>query len=79
VQTLETRQGMKVGCLEEIAHRKGFIDEDEVIALAKPLEKGGYGYGSHRTCRAFPIPQEYDRNDPRVEANSRCHLDLKFV
>ncbi len=43
VQTLETRQGMKVGCLEEIAFRKGFIDEDEVIALAKPLEKSGYG------------------------------------
>jgi glucose-1-phosphate thymidylyltransferase len=43
VQTLETRQGMKVGCLEEIAFRMGFIDEDEVIALAKPLEKSGYG------------------------------------
>jgi glucose-1-phosphate thymidylyltransferase len=43
VQTLETRQGMKVACLEEIAFRQGFIDQDEVIALAKPLEKSGYG------------------------------------
>ena len=43
VQTLETRQGMKVACLEEIAFRQGFIDRDEVIALAKPLEKSGYG------------------------------------
>jgi glucose-1-phosphate thymidylyltransferase len=43
VQTLETRQGMKVACLEEIAFRQGFIDQDQVIALAKPLEKSGYG------------------------------------
>src|SRR5207302_1258009 len=43
VQTLETRQGMKVACLEEIAFRQGFIDRDEVIALAKPSEKSGYG------------------------------------
>lgn len=43
VQTLEARQGMKVACLEEIAFRQGFIDRDEVIALAKPLEKSGYG------------------------------------
>jgi glucose-1-phosphate thymidylyltransferase len=43
VQTLETRQGMKVACLEEIAFRYGFIDRDKVIALAKPLEKSGYG------------------------------------
>ncbi len=43
VGTLETRQGMKVACLEEVAFRQGFIDRDEVIALAKPLEKSGYG------------------------------------
>jgi len=43
VQTLETRQGMKVACLEEIAFRLGFIDRDQVMALAKSLEKSGYG------------------------------------
>jgi glucose-1-phosphate thymidylyltransferase len=43
VQTLETRQGMKVACLEEIAFRQGFIDRQQVIDLAKPLEKSGYG------------------------------------
>jgi glucose-1-phosphate thymidylyltransferase len=43
VQTLEMRQGMKVACLEEIAFRQGFIDRDSVMALAKPLEKSGYG------------------------------------
>jgi glucose-1-phosphate thymidylyltransferase len=43
VQTLETRQGMKVACLEEIAFRRGFIDRDQVLILAKSLEKSGYG------------------------------------
>jgi glucose-1-phosphate thymidylyltransferase len=43
VQTLEKRQGMKVACLEEIAFRLGFIDRDQVMALAKSLEKSGYG------------------------------------
>jgi glucose-1-phosphate thymidylyltransferase len=43
VQTLETRQGMKVACLEEIAFRQGFIDRAQVIALAGSLEKSGYG------------------------------------
>jgi len=43
VQTLETRQGMKVACLEEIAFRQGFIDRDQLMNLAKPLEKSGYG------------------------------------
>jgi dTDP-glucose pyrophosphorylase len=43
VQTLETRQGMKVACLEEIAFRRGFIDREQVMVLAKSLEKSGYG------------------------------------
>ncbi|MBN9600192.1 MAG: glucose-1-phosphate thymidylyltransferase RfbA [Afipia sp.] len=43
VQTLEMRQGMKVACLEEIAFRKGFIDRGQLLGLAKPLEKSGYG------------------------------------
>jgi glucose-1-phosphate thymidylyltransferase len=43
VQTLEMRQGMKVACLEEIAYRLGFIDRDQVLVLAKSLEKSGYG------------------------------------
>ena len=43
VQTLETRQGMKVACLEEIAYRQGFITRDQVLVLARSLEKSGYG------------------------------------
>ena len=43
VQTLEKRQGMKVACLEEVAFRQGYIDEDQLLELIQPLEKSGYG------------------------------------
>lgn len=43
VQVIEERQGLKIGCLEEIAFNKGFIGKEELIALAKPLIKSGYG------------------------------------
>lgn len=43
VQAVESRQGLKVACLEEIAWRKGYIDADQVRHLAKQLIKSGYG------------------------------------
>ena len=43
IATLEKRQGLKVACLEEIAFRAGWIDEDQVRRLAQPLLKNGYG------------------------------------
>jgi glucose-1-phosphate thymidylyltransferase len=43
VQTIEQRQGLKVGCIEEIAFRNGFINQQQLLELAKPLEKSGYG------------------------------------
>jgi glucose-1-phosphate thymidylyltransferase len=43
VQTLEKRQGMKVACLEEVAFRQGFIDQEQLRGLIQPLEKSGYG------------------------------------
>ena len=43
VQTVETRQGLKIACLEEIAFRKGFIDATQLVALAEPLAKTAYG------------------------------------
>lgn len=43
IETLEKRQGLKVSCPEEIAYRMGYINEKELIALAEPLQKSGYG------------------------------------
>jgi glucose-1-phosphate thymidylyltransferase len=43
IETLERRQGLKVACPEEIAYRMGFIDAAQLEALARPLEKSGYG------------------------------------
>lgn len=43
IQTIETRQGLKVACPEEIAYRKKFIDADQVRKLAAPLAKNAYG------------------------------------
>ena len=43
VQTIEERQGLKVGCIEEAAYRMGYIDADQLIALAQPSLKSGYG------------------------------------
>ena len=43
IETIEKRQGLKVGCIEEIAFRKGFIDSDQLELLAKPLYQSSYG------------------------------------
>ena len=43
VQVIEERQGLKVGCIEEIAYKKGFINKQQLIDIAQPLIKSGYG------------------------------------
>lgn len=43
VQVIEQRQGLKIGCIEEVAYRRGFISKDQLMELARPLEKSGYG------------------------------------
>lgn len=43
VRVLEERQGTKVGCLEELAWRNGWIGDEQLVALAEPLLKSGYG------------------------------------
>lgn len=43
VRVLEKRQGTKVGCVEEVAWRQGWIDDAQLAALAEPLRKSGYG------------------------------------
>jgi glucose-1-phosphate thymidylyltransferase len=43
VQVVEARQGYKIGCIEEVAWREGWIGDDQLLALADPLRKSGYG------------------------------------
>jgi glucose-1-phosphate thymidylyltransferase len=43
VEVIEERQGLKVGCIEEIAFEQGFINADQLKQIAKPLVKSGYG------------------------------------
>lgn len=43
VQTIQTRQGLKVSCVEEIAYRMKYIDADQLLKLAEPLSKNDYG------------------------------------
>jgi len=43
VQVIEERQGMHIGCIEEVAYRMGFIDKNQLKKIAEPLLKSGYG------------------------------------
>jgi glucose-1-phosphate thymidylyltransferase len=43
VEVIEERQGLKIGCIEEIAYRMGYINKEQLLELAKPLKKSGYG------------------------------------
>ncbi|MBL7985703.1 MAG: glucose-1-phosphate thymidylyltransferase RfbA [Flavobacteriales bacterium] len=43
VQVIEERQGRRIGCIEEVAFRRGFITAERLVALAEPLRKSGYG------------------------------------
>lgn len=43
VEVIENRQGLKIGCIEEVAYNKGFINKEQLAELAQPLLKSGYG------------------------------------
>ncbi len=43
VQVIEDRQGLKIGCIEEIAYRMGYINKEQLLHIAEPLIKSGYG------------------------------------
>jgi glucose-1-phosphate thymidylyltransferase len=55
VRVVEERQGWKIGCIEEIAWRRGFIDDAQLQALAKPLQKSGYGDYLLALLDDFPV------------------------
>ena len=57
VQSIESRQGLKIACVEEVAWRMGFIDEAQVRRLAKPLMKSGYGEYLLSILSAPPLPE----------------------
>ncbi len=48
IQVIEQRQGLKIGCIEEIAFRMGFITKENLLTLSKPLKKSGYGEYLHK-------------------------------
>jgi glucose-1-phosphate thymidylyltransferase len=43
VQVIEERQGLRIGCIEEVAYRMGYINKEQLKAIATPLVKSGYG------------------------------------
>ena len=43
VQVIEERQGLKIGCIEEVAYSMGYIDAEQLRKIAAPLVKSGYG------------------------------------
>ncbi len=43
IETIEKRQGFKIACIEEVAYNMGYIDKEQLINLARPLEMNGYG------------------------------------
>ena len=43
VHVIEERQGLKIGCIEEIAFEQGFINKEQLERIAQPLVKSGYG------------------------------------
>ena len=56
IQTIEHRQGLKVACPEEIAYRSGWIGAEDVLRIAEPLRKNGYGQYLHRMLDEKLLP-----------------------
>ena len=62
VRTIEERTGLKIACVEEVALAMNFIDTDQVLKLAAPLEKSGYGHYLHEIVeyrRKYEEPQRF--------------------
>jgi glucose-1-phosphate thymidylyltransferase len=55
IATIESRQGLKIACVEEIAYRSGYIDAEQLRRLAEPLQKSGYGEYLRRVLMEEPL------------------------
>ncbi|MEO1050938.1 MAG: glucose-1-phosphate thymidylyltransferase RfbA [Bacteroidota bacterium] len=62
IASIETRQGLKVACIEEIAYRLGYINEQELLRLAYPLSKTQYGKYLQQLLKEKPIQHQYSEN-----------------
>ena len=51
VQVIEERQGMKIGAIEEVAYRMGYINKEQLNEIAEPLRKSGYGEYLIKVCK----------------------------
>ena len=52
IRVIEERQGLKIACPEEVAYRMGYISAEQLLELAAPLEKSGYGLYLHNLLNA---------------------------
>jgi glucose-1-phosphate thymidylyltransferase len=60
VSVVEQQQGLKIGCIEEVAWRNGWITTEQLLDLAAPLEKSGYGtYLTRIASDPRPMPKVY--------------------
>jgi len=62
IQTVETRQGLKIGCIEEIAFRLGYIDVDQIRTVAEDMLKNEYG----RYLMEIIESEDLRKNDPEI-------------
>lgn len=60
VEITEQRTGLKIGCIEEIAYSKRFISRDQLLSIAKPLEKSGYGQYLKKIADEDPTDEEVE-------------------
>ena len=56
IEVIENRQGLKIGCVEEVAYRVGYIDAEQLRALAAPLRQTRYGEYLLRVCNETVVP-----------------------
>jgi glucose-1-phosphate thymidylyltransferase len=79
VRTMELRQGLKIACVEEVAYRMGYIDDEQLLRIAGEFDNGGYGAHLERLVGDIgdhPLAQIIlrTRNSSRISSAARCGL-----